>query len=52
MLKTKIAFQPLVTKGMLSSILTIKFAKNMPVHQFEATKGLLKTAKLRNMETQ
>ena len=31
--------------GTLSSILTIKLAKDMPAHQFEPTKDLLKTAK-------
>ena len=42
----------LCSQGMLSSILTVKLAKDMPAHQFEATKGFLKTAKIYNMETQ
>ena len=51
--KNKTAFQPsLVPKGTLSNILTVKPAKVMPAHQFEATKDLLKTAKTCNMETQ
>ena len=42
----KTVFRPnLDPKGTLSSILTVKLANNMPAHQFEPTKDLLKTAK-------
>ena len=44
--KNKTAFQPnLGAKGTLPSILTIKLANNVPAHQFEPTKDLLKAAK-------
>ena len=33
---------------MLSSILTVIFAKDMPAHQFEATKDLLKSTTLKH----
>ena len=43
--KNKTASRPsLVPKGTLSSILTGKLANDMPAHQFEPTKDLLKTA--------
>ena len=51
--KNKTALQlSLVPKRTLSSILTVIIAKDMPVHQFEATKDLLKKAKIHNIETQ
>ena len=51
--KNKTAFQPsLAPKGMLSSILAVKLANDMPAYQFEATKDLLNTAKICYMETQ
>ena len=41
--KNKTAFQlSLVPKHTLSSILTVILANDMPAHQFEATKDLLK----------
>ena len=44
--KNKTAFwSNLDPKGTLSSILTVKLANNVPAHQFEPTKDLLKTAK-------
>ena len=44
--KNKTAFRPnLDPRGTLSSILTIKLANDVPAHQFEPTKDLLKTAK-------
>lgn len=44
--KNKTAFRPnLDPRGTLSSILTIKLANDVPAHQFEPTKELLKTAK-------
>lgn len=44
--KNKTAFRPnLDSKGTLSSILTVKLANDVPAHQFEPTKDLLKTAK-------
>ena len=44
--KNKTAFQPsLDPKGTLSSILTVKLANDVPAHQFEPSKELLKTAK-------
>ena len=51
--KNKTAFQlSFVPKCTLSSILTVIFAKDMPPHQYEATKDLLKKAKIHNIETQ
>ena len=51
--KNKTAFQlSLVPKHTLSSILTVILAKDMPPHQFEASKDLLKKAKIPNMETE
>ena len=44
--KNEIAFWPnLDPKGMLSSILTVKLANDVPAHQFEPMKDFLNTAK-------
>ena len=44
--KNKTAFRPsLDPKGTLSSIMTVKLANDVPAHQFEPSKELLKTAK-------
>ena len=44
--KNKTAFRSnLDPKGTLSSILTVKLGNDVPAHQFEPTKDLLKTAK-------
>ena len=37
---------------MLTSIPTVILAKAMPAHQFEATKDILRRAKIHNIQTQ
>ena len=46
--KNKTAFQ----LSLVPSILTVILAREMPAHQFEATKDLLKKTKIHNIETQ